>query len=92
MLIALFVRKHNQQIVEFLGEPGSGTSQLCMQLAVDCSIPEMFGGRACKSLLIDCNGDTCNIRLNQMAKATLTHLNLIASKCGPTIISVLLLN
>ncbi|KAL5261011.1 hypothetical protein ACHWQZ_G006906 [Mnemiopsis leidyi] len=75
------------EIVEFLGEPSSGTSQLCMQLAVDCSIPQMFGGRACKSLLIDCNGDICKIRLKQMATAALGHLNLIASNAEEKAVS-----
>ena len=67
------------QIIEFLGEPGSGTTQMCLQLAVDCTIPKTFGGRDCRSLIVDCNGDTCEIRLNQMAEAALAHLNVITS-------------
>ncbi|XP_063687386.1 DNA repair protein RAD51 homolog 3-like isoform X2 [Bolinopsis microptera] len=67
------------EIIEFVGEPGSGTTQLCSQLAVDCTIPKIFGGRNCKTLIVDCNGDTCEARLNQMADATLSHLKLIAS-------------
>ena len=66
--------------MELLGEPGSGTTQLCLQLAVDCTIPKTFGGKNCKSLIVDCNGDTCKIRLKQMAEAALAHLQLIASK------------
>ena len=67
------------EVIEFLGEPGSGISQLCHQLAVDCAIASVFGGRQCKALYIDCNSDFCERRLGQIAEAALGHLRFIAN-------------
>lgn len=66
------------EIVELLGEPGSGCTQLCLQIAVDCTIPLSFGGREDKALLVDCDGGSCTRRLNQIAKAAILHLQSIS--------------
>ena len=36
--------------------PGIGKSQMCMQLALDVQIPELFGGNGAEAVYIDTEG------------------------------------
>ena len=57
-----------QAITEFVGEFGSGKSQICMKLSVNAQLPESDGGLAGKALFIDTEGTFAAQRVHQMAK------------------------
>eukprot|EP00116_Pleurobrachia_bachei_P010034 sb/3470296/ len=69
---------HPGKVLELLGEPGSGCTQLCLQIAVASTIPRAFGGRECQVLYIDCDGGCSPERLSHLAQSTLGHLNKVA--------------
>ena len=64
------------QVLEILGEPGSGCSQLCQQIAIDAAISNIIGDSSdhSKVLYIDCEGGLYLKRLKQIASAAITHL------------------
>ena len=45
-------------MTEVCGEPGTGKTQLAMQLAVDCQVPRSFGGAEGEAIYIDTEGST----------------------------------
>lgn len=67
------------EVLEVLAEPNGGSCQLCHQLAVNATIPEEFGGRACNVLIADCNGNISPLSLEVIVMAVVSHLNHIAS-------------
>ena len=58
-----------QAITEFVGEFGSGKSQICMQLAITTQLPTKDGGLEGKVLFIDTEGTFAPQRVYQIAKA-----------------------
>jgi hypothetical protein len=61
------------EISEFCGVPGSGKTQLAMQLAVDVCIPTQFGGLGGECLYIDTEGSFSAERVYDMV-----HVGLLA--------------
>jgi DNA repair protein RadA len=57
-----------QAITEFVGEFGSGKSQICMKLSVNAQLPAKEGGLEGKALFIDTEGTFAAQRVHQMAK------------------------
>ncbi|KAH9249745.1 hypothetical protein BASA81_012552 [Batrachochytrium salamandrivorans] len=62
-------------VTEICGAPGAGKTQISMQLAVACAIPEPFGGVAGKTLYLDTEGSFSPQRVFDMAEATSRHLH-----------------
>ena len=58
-----------QAITEFVGEYGTGKSQICMQLCVTAQQPPEQGGLGGKVLFIDTEGTFAPQRINDVAKA-----------------------
>ena len=56
-------------ITEFVGEFGSGKTQICHQLAVNVQLPREMGGLEGKAVYIDTEGTFRAERIIQMAKA-----------------------
>ena len=59
----------SQAITEFVGEFGSGKSQLCMKLSITAQLPRSDGGLEGKVLFIDTEGTFSAERVYQMAQA-----------------------
>jgi DNA repair protein RadA len=59
-----------QAITEFVGEFGSGKSQICMKLSVNAQLPAAQGGLEGKALFIDTEGTFAAQRVYQMAKSS----------------------
>ncbi len=57
-----------QAIVEFYGEFGSGKTQICHQLAVNCMLPKDQGGLEGEVVVIDTENTFRPERITQMAK------------------------
>ena len=66
------------KITEICGSAGTGKTQLCMQLAVDATIPVDFGGVGGHTLYIDTEGSMVVERLAQMARAAVKHITDVA--------------
>ncbi len=58
-----------QAITEFIGEFGTGKSQICMQLCITAQQPPDHGGLGGKVLFIDTEGTFSPQRINDIAKA-----------------------
>ena len=56
-----------QAITEFVGEFGSGKSQICMKLSITAQLPRANGGLEGKVLFIDTEGTFAPQRIHQMA-------------------------
>lgn len=65
-------------LTELCGVPGAGKTQLCMQLAVDVTIPKVFGGLEGEVLYIDSEGSFVVERVVDMAGAVLRSLRRIS--------------
>ena len=61
-------------MTELCGVAGAGKTQFCMQLAVDVTIPEEFGGVGGQAVYVDTEGSLVVERLAEMAAATVQHL------------------
>lgn len=59
----------SQAITEFVGEYGTGKSQICMQLSVLAQLPQSQGGLESKVLFVDTEGTFAPQRVYQIAKA-----------------------
>jgi DNA repair protein RadA len=59
----------SQSITEFFGEFGSGKTQLCFQLAVNCTMPVEKGGLGAKCIVIDTENTFIPSRIEQIAEA-----------------------
>ncbi|CAJ1901569.1 unnamed protein product [Cylindrotheca closterium] len=62
------------QLTEIAGLPGTGKTQLAMQLAVLSRLPKLFGGVGGKTLYIDTEGSFAPERCAQMATALRQHI------------------
>jgi len=58
-----------QAITEFVGEFGTGKSQLCMKLSITTQLPQKDGGLEGKVLFIDTEGTFAPQRIHQIAQA-----------------------
>lgn len=67
------------KITELCGAPGTGKTQLCMQLAVDAQIPESLGGLEAEVVYVDTEGSFIVERLVDIVTATVDHCKQIAS-------------
>jgi RAD51-like protein 2 len=63
-----------QQVTELAGMPGSGKTQLGMQVAVDAQIPLTMGGVQGETLYIDTEGSFSPERCYSMAQALVSHV------------------
>lgn len=61
-------------IYEICGQPGSGKTQLCMQVALNVQIPSVFFGCAKRSWYIDTEGSFSPYRCRLMAQGVCDHL------------------
>jgi RAD51-like protein 2 len=68
------------EITECSGEPGSGKTQLGMQIAVDARIPIEYGGVAGEAVYIDTEGSFAPSRCWSMAQALVTHIQSCAAR------------
>ncbi|KAK7794745.1 hypothetical protein R5R35_000773 [Gryllus longicercus] len=67
-----------QRITEFSGAPGSGKTQMCLQLCVDVQIPRAFCGLEGQAVFVDtCSGFTVS-RLSEIAEACVNHCSMLA--------------
>ena len=69
-------------LTEFCGVPGSGKTQLAIQIAVDATIPRTFGGAAGEAIIIDTEGSFMPERARQVAAALLDHISRIGKRRG----------
>jgi len=67
------------QVTELCGRPGSGKTQLAMQLAIDVCIPPLFGGLGGECLYIDTEGSFAVERIKDMLEAVLHHLHRVST-------------
>ncbi|XP_053659771.1 DNA repair protein RAD51 homolog 3-like [Anopheles marshallii] len=65
-------------ITELCGPPGSGKTQLCLQLSVNVQIPRRLGGLQGRAVYLDTNYGFCPQRVREMAQACHTHCTNIA--------------
>ncbi len=68
------------QVTEFVGVPGVGKTQLCMQLSVDVQIPRVMGGVEGRCVYVDTEGSLVASRLLQIAQALVDHLKRVAER------------
>ncbi|XP_076435175.1 DNA repair protein RAD51 homolog 3-like [Babylonia areolata] len=67
-----------RKVTEICGAPGVGKTQMCIQIAVDASIPEQLGGAGGEAVYIDTEGSFIIERVVDIAKATAEHCQRIA--------------
>uniref|UniRef100_A0A182N4E6 DNA repair protein RAD51 homolog 3 n=1 Tax=Anopheles dirus TaxID=7168 RepID=A0A182N4E6_9DIPT len=65
-------------ITELCGPPGSGKTQLCMQLAVNVKIPRLLGGLEGRAAYLDTNYGFSPQRVQEMAQACYSHCTNVA--------------
>ncbi|KAL8560047.1 hypothetical protein ACOMHN_041516 [Nucella lapillus] len=68
-----------RKVTELCGAPGVGKTQMCIQLAVDASIPEDLGGAGGGAVYIDTEGSFLIERVVDVAKATVDHCQRLAA-------------
>ncbi|KAK7089013.1 DNA repair protein RAD51 homolog 3-like isoform X2 [Littorina saxatilis] len=68
-----------RQVTEICGAPGVGKTQMCIQLAVDASIPEELGGAGGEAVYIDTEGSFIVERVADIAMATADHCHRMAA-------------
>ncbi|XP_030031448.1 DNA repair protein RAD51 homolog 3 isoform X1 [Manduca sexta] len=76
-------------LTELLGLPGSGKTQLCLQLCASVQIPKILGGLDAEALYIDTNTNFTTSRFREILNATIlrcqrlieTPLNYIEEDC-----------
>eukprot|EP01060_Flectonema_neradi_P018578 TRINITY_DN25446_c0_g1_i1.p1 TRINITY_DN25446_c0_g1~~TRINITY_DN25446_c0_g1_i1.p1 ORF type:complete len:359 (+),score=57.90 TRINITY_DN25446_c0_g1_i1:62-1078(+) len=66
-------------LTEFAGAPGTGKSQLALQAAVDCVIPEIFGGLGGSVIYIDTEGSLHPDRAKEMTNSLIHHLQRVTA-------------
>jgi RecA/RadA recombinase len=67
------------ELVEISGAPGTGKTQMCMQLAVAVQLPVAFGGLNGEALYLDCEGSVVPGRLREIAAAACAQIHQIAN-------------
>ncbi|XP_035890973.1 DNA repair protein RAD51 homolog 3-like isoform X2 [Anopheles stephensi] len=65
-------------ITELCGPPGSGKTQLCLQLSVNVQIPRRLGGLQGRAVYLDTNYGFCPKRVKEMAESCRNHCTNIA--------------
>lgn len=66
-------------ITEIIGAPGTGKTQLCHQIAIDCLVPDVFGGVGCGTCVyIDTKKVVTKTRMFEMCEACYTHFQRVA--------------
>lgn len=65
---------HIGQLTEFCGVPGIGKTQLCIQIACDAMIPEIFGGYSGAAVYIDTEGSFIPDRVFSIAQGLSSHI------------------
>uniref|UniRef100_A0A340TBH0 DNA repair protein RAD51 homolog 3 n=1 Tax=Anopheles minimus TaxID=112268 RepID=A0A340TBH0_9DIPT len=65
-------------ITELCGSPGSGKTQLCLQLSVNVQIPRQLGGLQGRAAYLDTNYGFCPQRIQEIAQACHSHCRNIA--------------
>ncbi|KAJ1422732.1 P-loop containing nucleoside triphosphate hydrolase protein [Ochromonadaceae sp. CCMP2298] len=68
------------QITELCGVPGIGKTQMGIQLALNCQIPEAFAGLGGECVYIDTEGSFMVERVAEMAGEIAAHLTKLVSK------------
>jgi len=68
---------HLGEIYEFVGMPGIGKTQLCMQLACMVQFPKNCGGISGQCIYIDTQGGLIASRLSQIANACVRHIKVV---------------
>ncbi|XP_013855461.1 DNA repair protein RAD51 homolog 3 [Austrofundulus limnaeus] len=63
---------------EICGVPGSGKTQLCLQLAVDVQLPQCFGGVGGQVVFVDTEGSLVLQRLVELSLAAVRHCSMLA--------------
>uniref|UniRef100_A0A2Z5TRT6 DNA repair protein RAD51 homolog 3 n=1 Tax=Reticulitermes speratus TaxID=60591 RepID=A0A2Z5TRT6_9NEOP len=66
------------EITELCGAPGSGKTQISLQVCVDVQIPRSFGGLAGEALFIDTESGFTPDRLKEISEACVDHCQLVA--------------
>ena len=66
------------EVTEFCGAPGIGKTQMGIQLAVDAFLPTAFGGPGGHAVYIDTEGSFMVDRVNDIAKAFVSHIRRMA--------------
>ncbi len=64
-----------REVTEIAGSPGTGKTQLAMQLCVDVTLPKAFGGVDGSSIYIDSEGSFSPERCHDMAHALVQHVH-----------------
>lgn len=67
-------------VTEIAGGPGTGKTQLCMQLAVNVALPACYGGVQGQTIYIDTEGSFSPERCYSMATALIHHVDAIIQK------------
>lgn len=67
-------------ITEIVGLPGSGKTQLLMQLCLNVQLHSLLGGCGGEALMIDAEGAVSVERLSQMAEAISSHVRKVTRK------------
>jgi RAD51-like protein 2 len=68
------------EVTEIAGMPGTGKTQLAMQLCVDAKLPKQFGGVDGDSIYIDSEGSFSPERCHDMAVSLVDHLHASSKK------------
>lgn len=71
-----------EEVTEVVGVPGVGKTQLCMQAAVNTTLPVALGGVDGQTIYIDTEGSFSASRCAQIARALHRHAKDIAHKRG----------
>ncbi|KAJ8605807.1 hypothetical protein CTAYLR_000546 [Chrysophaeum taylorii] len=61
-------------VLEIVGAPGTGKTQLCLQFAVNATIPRELGGREGRVAFVDVDASFCAERAHQTASAMVRHV------------------
>uniref|UniRef100_A0A8D9F6X4 DNA repair protein RAD51 homolog 3 n=1 Tax=Cacopsylla melanoneura TaxID=428564 RepID=A0A8D9F6X4_9HEMI len=64
------------KLTEIYGNSGSGKTQLCLQLAINVSLPQTLGGLEGESIYIETNKSVFPCRLGEMIQAFVEHVKL----------------
>ncbi|KAF9924781.1 DNA repair protein rad51c [Linnemannia zychae] len=70
------------KLTEFCGLPGSGKTQLGIQLSINAQMPKTLGGAGGTSIYIDTEGSFAARRASQMAHACVDKLNQTSNATG----------
>ncbi len=72
-----------RRVLELVGGPGTGKTQLCFQLAVDAAIPAAFHGLGSGCAFVDCDGSFAPSRVARLAGEMVKHVKRLARRKRP---------